>query len=149
MEARGPAPVTVVVRWQSALPIKQAMAKAKYGNEVESIAEVKEVLQREESGYIIGVANLPQMRPSPDPARLQKALQGVTTLAVKGKDLLRPSGVQMLPTDKSAVIYFLFPKTTPIALEDREVEFSTRLGPMEFKKKFKLREMVFAGKLEL
>jgi hypothetical protein len=34
-------------------------------------------------------------------------------------------------------------------IEDKEVEFSTRVGPFEFRRKFKLKEMTADGKLEL
>jgi len=34
-------------------------------------------------------------------------------------------------------------------LEDKDVEFIAKVGPMEFKKKFKLAEMVMGGKLTL
>ena len=47
------------------------------------------------------------------------------------------------------MLFFVFPKTDPITLDDKEVEFSTQIGPMQFKRKFKLQEMVFDGKLEL
>jgi hypothetical protein len=46
-------------------------------------------------------------------------------------------------------VYFLFPRSEAITLEDKEVEFETKLGPMEIKRKFKLQDMVFGGKLEL
>jgi hypothetical protein len=44
---------------------------------------------------------------------------------------------------------FLFPKTVAIDMDDKEVEFSTKLGQTIVKTKFKLKDMVFNGKLDL
>lgn len=46
-------------------------------------------------------------------------------------------------------IEFKFPKTAPIVLDDKEVEFVTKLGRSEVKRKFKLAEMVFGDQLAL
>jgi hypothetical protein len=46
-------------------------------------------------------------------------------------------------------IEFEFPKTAPITLEDKEVEFITKVGQSQIKKKFKLTDMVFGDQLAL
>jgi len=52
-----------------------------------------------------------------------------------------------------ATVYFAFPRTQQgapsISLEDAEVEFALELGSNDIEKKFRLKEMVFDGKLEL
>ena len=50
---------------------------------------------------------------------------------------------------ESVMVVFVFPKTDAIALDDQEVEFITKLGETEVKKKFKLKDLVFAGQLAL
>jgi hypothetical protein len=44
---------------------------------------------------------------------------------------------------------FIFPRTDPITLDDKEVELDLKLGTMEAKRKFNLKDMVYNGKLEL
>jgi hypothetical protein len=145
-----PAPsLTAIIRWQSARPVKQALAKAKYGNEVETIPQIKELVDREETHYVIALAELPRSLSRMDPAKMQLALKDITAIAIKGKDAMHPDVIQLLPGEKSATIFFAFSRTKAITLEDKEVEFSTHIGQLEFKKKFKLQEMVFSGKLEL
>ena len=52
--------------------------------------------------------------------------------------------------NESQIGRFLFVSCTKsITLDDNEVEFSSKLGPFEVKRKFKLKEMTIAGKLEL
>jgi hypothetical protein len=46
-------------------------------------------------------------------------------------------------------IRFYFPRSTDLSLDDKEVAFLTRVGPMEVKQKFVLKEMTFGGKLAL
>jgi hypothetical protein len=147
--AAPPPSITTVIRWQSALPIKQALAKAKYGAEVDSIPQVKELLTREETHYVIALLDLPRGLSRLDPAKVQQALKDITLLAIKGKEALRPEMIQLLPGEKSAAIFFAFPRAKAITLADKEVEFSTHIGTLDFKKKFKLQDMVFDGKLEL
>ena len=144
-----PAPsLTAIIRWQSARPVKQALAKAKYGAEVDTIPQIKELVDREETHYVIAVAELPRGFSRLDP-KVQQTLKEITALAVKGRDLMHPEVIQLLPGEKSAVIYFAFSRAKAITLEDKEVEFITHIGQIEIKKKFKLQEMVFSGKLEL
>ena len=141
--------MNAIIRWQSAKPVKQALAKAKYGSEVDTIPQVKELVDRVEGHYIIALTDLPRSLSRLDPAQVQKALKDITALAVKGKDLMHPDIIQLQPGEKSASIYFAFSRAKAITLEDKEVQFSTHIGSWEFKKKFKLQEMVFDGKLEL
>ena len=49
----------------------------------------------------------------------------------------------------SVDLHLMFPRTEAITLEDKNVEFKLALGPMDVKKKFKLKDMVFNGNLEL
>jgi hypothetical protein len=44
---------------------------------------------------------------------------------------------------------FYFPRLEPIFPDDKQVTFTTKLGPLEVKAKFTLKEMVYQGKLEL
>jgi hypothetical protein len=46
-------------------------------------------------------------------------------------------------------LIFAFPRTDPITLADRDVEFVTAIGTIEIKKKFALKDLVFNGELEL
>ena len=54
-----------------------------------------------------------------------------------------------MPKENSPAIVFHFAKTHPIELDDKDVEFATRRGSMDIRKKFKLKDMVYNGKLAL
>ena len=50
---------------------------------------------------------------------------------------------------RSVNFVFFFSKADPIKVEENEVEVDAKLGQFEVKKKFKLKDMVVNGKLEL
>jgi len=135
-----------VARWQSALPIKEAFVRLKYGA---GSPEAKQILDRQETGYAIVLSGAlePLVRGNPD--ELKRALINASFLSAKGKGALKPTDVQISNTPKATEVLFTFPRSTPFALEDKEVEFSTRLGDAALRYTFRLKDMVFNGKLEL
>ena len=44
---------------------------------------------------------------------------------------------------------FLFPRQRNLSLEDSEVEFNVKAGEVPIKQRFKLKDMVFNGKVEM
>ena len=53
------------------------------------------------------------------------------------------------PARGGAILFVGFPRTDPITLADGDVEFEVKVGSLGVKKKFKLKDMVFHGRLEL
>ena len=43
--------------------------------------------------------------------------------------------------------HFYFSRLDDISMDDKQVSFSTKLGPMEIKTKFILKDMLYHGKL--
>lgn len=130
----------VTVRWESALPLREAGLKL----ESKPLAELKP-----QTHYIVTASGIPIMRQGGNAAQLKERLIKGTSLARKGKDPIVPERVEILANDKVMVFVFFFPKSNAIAADDKEVTFATRMGPMEIKGKFALKAMLFGGKLEL
>jgi hypothetical protein len=72
-----------------------------------------------------------------------------TTLTAKGKDPIQATDIKMGGNEQRAVVVFLFPKTAPFSLDDKDVEFATKLGPIVVRQKFHLKDMILNGKLDL
>ena len=53
---RMPPPPELTIQWSSALPIKQALMRGRFGNEAHTAAEAKQFLQRRETHYVVSVA---------------------------------------------------------------------------------------------
>ena len=147
---RGAAPVlTFTVRWESALPVKQARVRAKYGSEAATSQEAKRALETEETNYVITVSGLQPNALRGDAAEVKKRAMAVAELIVKGRDPIKPVDLMLQRGSGAAIAVFAFPRTATLSLDDKEVEFSARFDSLLVKQKFQLKTMVFAGKLEL
>ena len=143
----------VVVRWDSAVPMREAMKKVSVSKSVAD-EDVK-------AFYIVAVEGVRLGRPgaakpagASEPKMLapeqQDRLQGVTSLTAKNKDGIKPAKIDgMTNEDGKLTFRFYFPRSADFSLDDKEVVFQTRVGPMELKQKFVLKDMTFDGKLAL
>jgi hypothetical protein len=142
-------PPQVIARWQSALPIKQAFVRLKFGANGATSPEAKQVLEKADSDYILVLSgNLRRMLMGPS-AALKKQIMDVTALNVKGKDPVKPSELDIALEKDGNDMVFHFPRTPGFTAEDKEIEFATKFGQIPIKVKFRLKEMVYNGKLEM
>ena len=137
----------VNVRWQSALPVRQATVLTQLGREKVDSDQAKKFLAQELPGYLVGIAGLPPRMSQVSAAELTERAKSSVHLLRKDKDPIAAESA--IPSPKDRAIYFMFPKTSPITLEDKEVEFAAKIGSLEVKRKFKLKDMVVGEKLEL
>lgn len=82
-------------------------------------------------------------------ARMRERLKEVSSLTRKGKDPINAAKVDGTPSPEGSTIRFYFPRSEPIDADDKEVVFETKMGPMELKTKFALKDMMLNGKLAL
>ncbi len=118
------------VRWESALPVRAALHGGTPGDAP--------------SDYILNVfGDVPS-------AEGDAALMDNTKLDHKG-DQIKLSRVEPAPKTSfsSEGTLFYFSRLLALQVEDKEVTFSTKLGPLEVKCKFTLKDMLYRGKLEL
>jgi hypothetical protein len=130
----------IVARWQSALPVKEALTRLKNGAAVAASPE---------AGYLIVLSGPLESLLRGNPDELKRALINASFLSAKGKGAMRPTDVQISTTPKATEVLFTFPRSNPYTLDDKEVEFSTKLGDAVARYTFRLKDMVFNGKLEL
>ncbi|MFL6352164.1 MAG: hypothetical protein ACJ74Z_09985 [Bryobacteraceae bacterium] len=137
----------VTVRWESALPVRQALLRSRLGDQLSEARDPKENLNQAERDYVITVIGLITSNQSRDRERVQKELTGAARLVRAGKAPIRPESVSV---DASVgAIQFFFPKTNPISLDDKEVTFELQFGSIKVAKKFRLKAMTYKGRLEL
>lgn len=136
---------TVIARWQTALPVKQAFVRLKYGAEAATSPDAKKIVERAETNYEIVLSGpFTSLIRNGTPETVKKAIMEASSLSAKGKDVM-PTDVQLGPKD----MVFTFPRSTAFTIDDKEVEFSTKLGELALKYRFKLKDMVYNGKLEM
>jgi len=143
------APVAVVVRWLSALPVRQALARVRFGAEVTASADASELLNREPEFYVVGISRVPFARMPEDLAELKAG----TCLKLRTGPPIPVSNVESRREADIVNLVLFFPKGKDrgrvITLDDREVEVSVKAAALQLSRKFKLAAMVYRGKLEL
>jgi hypothetical protein len=134
---------SATVLWESALPVREAL-------KTPNLAGVDE-------NYIIAVVgDIPGAGvPSDDdePAERQNKIDILkeTTRIERKTDPLELQRVKIAPKTplSPAGTLFYFSRVFPITAEDKQVTFITKVGPLEVKCKFTLRDMMYQGRLEL
>jgi hypothetical protein len=140
-----PAPqLKVDVQWRSAQPMRQAMALRQFGTAEKIPADLRDTLEQDDSVYVVIVLGLP-MQMATAAADARKA----TFLRRDGHAPIAVSEGGPQKSGNSFALVFAFPRTDAIMPQDNEVEFVTKLGDLEIRRKFKLKEMVAAGHLRL
>ncbi|HUA21788.1 MAG TPA: hypothetical protein VMB25_23750 [Bryobacteraceae bacterium] len=138
-----------MARWQTALPVRQAFVRLKYGAEADKSEDAKKVLAQQNRPYEIVLSGpLGAFLPG-KPEESAKALSEVTSLSSRRTGAIKPIQIQVSNPGRSMDVLFVFPRSMPFTVEDKEVEFSTKLGTSNLKYRFKPKDMVFNGKLEM
>ena len=138
-----PANWKAIVRWDSALPVREAVKAAKSKDA--------------EENYILAlIGDIPGVGvPSDDdePSERQQKMDNLkeSTRLERRDDPLELQQVKIAPKTplSPAGTLFYFSRVLPIMPEDKQVTFVTKVGPLEVKCKFTLRDMLYRGNLEL
>ena len=146
---RLPPRTRMLIRWVSALPVKRAMVKQRFGSNPigpEGLA----YLDQKEAYYRISVLGVPrQLIPGSDDAEGVANLKQIIFLKRKNKKDIFPEMVDVQPQQRIVVVYAQFPRTDAVTLDDGRVELVMNFNAVKVKRKFKLKDMVFEGRLEL
>jgi hypothetical protein len=143
------ATVPVMVRWESALPVRQA----------------EKDLAAPASAYVISLTGLiPTNRyraigqtetssssdgsfDARNPEEVLEAFMAYSKIVVKGSRDLQPNNVKLDPATGTVRIFFS--RERPINTDEKEVLFVTHFGGLNVKAKFRLANMKYHGKIEL
>ena len=136
--------VRLTISWRSALPLREALVRQQAGKSGTLAPDVQAKLEKGDDLYWVAIQGLPPQYTRPGP---NNSLDGFLRRHGKPAIGAAQAGAQMMRG--GALLLVGFPRTDPITLEDDEVEFDVKLGPLEIKKKFKLKDMLFEGKLSL
>jgi hypothetical protein len=131
--------IRLLVRWESALPVRVAELKAH--------EPTPPVLS--DDGYVIAVYGVPASFAKGDPTSLGKPLKESAFFKREGKKDVAPSRVEVFELENGVVVVYLFPLSAEISRKDSVVEFSALIGRLQVSQHFLVEEMQFQGKLEL
>jgi hypothetical protein len=134
-----PQPITLKLRWESALPVRIAELKS----------HEMELPTLEGDGYRIAVYGIPAGDFKGDPKKLGDPLKNLAALKRDGKKDVRPVSVEVFRRDDDVVVVYLFPLSAEITRNDRRIQFEAHIGRIVVAQTFDLSQMEFQGKLEL
>ncbi|MEO7650622.1 MAG: hypothetical protein ABIZ80_09140 [Bryobacteraceae bacterium] len=139
----------LTVRWSSALPIRQALALQQFGREGLEDPLAVELITKAERDCVVEVAGFRLSMVPQGAAALEKELKKSAKLAVKGRRSVFPSSVQVPEHGMHLMATLRFPRFEDIGADDGVLQFSAEAGPAKIECPFKLKPMVYRGRLEL
>ena len=139
--------VPLTVAWMSALPFRQALVRRRIGPDAPIPPDLQRQLSEDEPFYTVVVVGLP-LRMTARMGTIDE-VRAKTALTPNGKERIAPAEIRAAKDDQFVRVEFLFPKTSAITPEDKEVEFITTLIGVEVKRKFRLADMMIRGRLVL
>ena len=132
-------PSTLRLRWESALPIREAELKSP------DVAAPTV----DENQYAIADYGIPGKLVKDDSPKAADQLKTQATIKRDAKADLKPSSVEILLREDGPVVVYLFPRTEEITWRDHQIEFNAQVGQLKFKQVFASDDMRFHGTLEL
>lgn len=170
-----PPPINLLVRFEEALPVKHAKIKYNMGESTDLTPQMQQYLEYENPHYVVAVEGFPA--PMARLEQNTEQLRGTARLRRKNKDDILPEKVEVRAS-QSVVFRYFFPRTASIELADKEVEFFMKLArpgrgrgqgqgrrqqragqgrpgraaalwDKEIKRRFRLKDMVYDGRLAL
>ena len=133
-----PAPPTLTIRWESARPIQEAQAKTPEGK----------TLSVDSQNYTIVVYGIPRPIVSDSP-NFTEELKKTATLKRTGKQILRPSRIEVIQREGGPAVVYTFSKENEITWRDSTVQFDAQIGDLKLSQTFSTGDMRFHAALEL
>jgi hypothetical protein len=134
----------LTMTWRSSLPIKQAVVRGSVGQGGIVNTPTQAVLDQKETFYVVTISGVPR-----NYTRQTANLKDVTVIRRDKKPDIVVTDVRVEQDQGNLLLGFFFPRTDAITMDDKEVEVFTKLGEVEIKKKFKPKDMMFHGQLEM
>jgi hypothetical protein len=134
-----PRPITLTLRWESALPIRIAEFKS----------HTVEAPTLDGECYCMAVYGIPGGGFKGDPKELGKPLKNLAVLKRDGKRDVKPVRAEVFQLETGVVVVYTFPLSAEIAKKDGQIRFEAQIGRIVVGQTFDLSQMDFMGKLAL
>jgi hypothetical protein len=139
----------LTVRWTSALPIRQALALLEHGRNGLDQPRAVELLASQPRDYVIDIGGFNTLMYPQGAAKLRDELARSVRVLVKGRHPLKPVDVEVPDHGMHLSASLRLPRYEGLGQEDGVIEVTGETLGAGIDCKFKLREMVYRGALEL
>ncbi len=142
--------IYLTIRWSSGLPVRQALALEQWGREGIQSPAARELLEaKPDAGYLIEVFGIPATTFPDGVEKLEAELARTASLFLKGRKAVQPESVTVPPAGMHLSAAMRFPRYTDLTGGEGIIEFAASAGPVKIAAKFKLKDMMYRGRLEL
>src|ERR1700722_13620236 len=132
-------PATLTLRWESALPMREAELKARDIGAPDVADDF----------YAIAVYGIPRGAIADDSKGRSEELKKLAVLKREGKKDLKPTRVDILLRDSGPLVVYLFSKSAEVNWRDHGMTFEAQISRYKFSQAFSTDDMTIHGKLEL
>lgn len=137
--------VEVTIRWMSARPMKEALARVM---SVERSRRARKAVERDQAGFIVVVKGLP-VNVLQLSGESRATLERSAEIRIPGRDPLRVSRMATARDGATAELRFIFPEEPGLTAADKSAEFRFEMGRSTIKHKFQFDKMRYQGELAL
>jgi hypothetical protein len=139
----------LLVRWSSALPVRQAKALYKQRAGKLGPARLYELVGPAEPDYVVEIYGVPAEVAHSGAAGIEALAKQSATLRTGTGRKLRAARARVELTGATLTIFVHFPRNEPITAAERDVEFRADFTIFEVRERFRLNAMQYQGRLEL
>ena len=144
-----PTETDLIVRWASALPIRQAVALYRQRNEKRQVGNPSDLIAAPEEDYVVEVFGIPAEVAHMGTESVEAVVRQSAWLRTKSGRTIRSNRVEAKLSALTLSVLIHFPRTEPVALDDGEIECYANFQIFTVRGRFKLKPMVYLGHLEL
>jgi len=145
----------VVVRWDSAVPVREALRRSA-GTPESDVSVADYVLtvtglipggRYRSAGHTEASSNSDSSSDARNPEQILEAFMAFSRLLPREAAPIAPRNVKL--DSASGAVHIFFPRTHPIEAGSKEVVFLTRFGGFTVRAKFRVKDMRYRGKVTL
>lgn len=144
-----PVDADLLVRWSSALPVRQATALYKQRESKLSAARLNELVGVPGDDYVVEVRNVPAEVAHSGAESVEAIARQGTMLRTAGGRVIRPTGAKVNIQGSSLTVSVHFPRNEALGAADGDVEFQGDFQIFEVRVRFRLAAMKYLGRLQL
>lgn len=139
----------LTVRFSSALPIRQALALMEFGRSGLDDPRAVQLLNAEPEECVVEVAGFPTISMNRGAAALAEDLRKSARLTVKGSEPVAAKTAEVPEHGMHLVATLRFPRLGDLPVSEGVLQFSASSGTIRIEQPFKLKQMVYRGRLEV
>jgi hypothetical protein len=141
--------VYLVVRWKSALPVRQALALTEFGRDGLQHPQAVESLTRVPANLELQIAGFPAILFTDRAADLESQLRRTARVSVPGHPPASPESVAVPPHGNHLMAELTFPRFANLTPADKSIRLSATVDGARIERDFKLKDMLYQGRLEV